>query len=392
MLSVGDLNDLSKEQLEQFRYVNLCDMWSIDNGNEEGDLWWTPISIMSHHTNRNNRNDVHILLEIAWLNGETSMQRLDVFSLEHPDMVVQYARDNNLERSWFFRWTHTYGELDRTDTLFMSDRDSMEYKAVLASRFQGSPIFKFGVEVPRSVRHAYYLDKINGDNLWKEAIGKELGEINSFGVFWPIEPTDNLDDYKKIPYHIVFDVKFDGRRKARLVCDGNWTEVLKEDIYSGVVGLNTVRLGFQLAAMNDLLVCAADVGTAFLHGYTKEKVYIVAGPKFTGLKGRPLIVRRGIYGLRSSATRFHEHLAETVRKLGFRPSKADADLYIRECGDHYEYLATYVDDILIFSKNPMKVIEDLKTQYNLKGVGEPQYYLGGGILSSMSTNTGTNKA
>ena len=66
--------------------------------------------------------------------------------------------------------------------------------------------------------------------------------------------------------------------------------------------------------------------------------------------------------------------------MGFKPSKADADLYIRECGDHYEYLATYVDDILIFSKNPMKVIEDLKTQYNLKGVGEPQYYLGGDII------------
>ena len=66
-------------------------------------------------------------------------------------MVVQYARDNNLERSRFFRWTHTYGKLERTDTLFMSARDSREYKAVLASRFQGSPIFKFGVEVPRPV-------------------------------------------------------------------------------------------------------------------------------------------------------------------------------------------------------------------------------------------------
>ena len=66
-----------------------------------------------------------------------------------------------------------------------------------------------------------------------------------------------------------------------------------------------------------------------------------------------------------------------IQKLGFKPSKADTDLYVRECGDHYEYLATYVDDILIFSKDPMKVIEDLKTQYTLKGVGEPQYYLGG---------------
>ena len=180
-------------------------------------------------------------------------------------------------------------------------------------------------------------------------------EINSFGVFRKITEEDNLKDYQKIPYHLVFDVKFDGRRKARLVADGNWTDVPKEDVYSGVVGLDTVRLGFQLAALNDLVVCAADVGTAFLHGYTREKAYIVAGPEFEGLEGLPLIIRRGIYGLRSSSARFHEHLAQRIRELGFRPSKADPDLYIRDKGDYYEYLATYVDDILIFSRQPMQI-------------------------------------
>ena len=77
---------------------------------------------------------------------------------------------------------------------------------------------------------------------------------------------------------MVFDVKFDLRRKARLVLGGNWTEPPKEDIYSGVVGMDTIRLGFQIAAMNGLKVCAADVGNAFLYGKTREKVYIVAGP------------------------------------------------------------------------------------------------------------------
>ena len=108
MFSVDELNNFTKEQLEQFRYLNLCDMWSVDNGEEERDLRWIPISIMSHYINRRNKGDVHVLLKIAWLNGETSMQRLDAFSLEHPDMVVQYARDNNLERSRPFKWTSTY--------------------------------------------------------------------------------------------------------------------------------------------------------------------------------------------------------------------------------------------------------------------------------------------
>jgi len=46
-------------------------------------------------------------------------------------------------------------------------------------------------------------------------------------------------------------------------------------------------------------------------------------------------------------------------------------------GDHYEYIATYVDDLLVFSKDPMKIIDEIKKEYDLKGVGKPEYYLGG---------------
>jgi hypothetical protein len=46
---------------------------------------------------------------------------------------------------------------------------------------------------------------------------------------------------------------------------------------------------------------------------------------------------------------------------------------------HYEYLATYVDDILIWSKDPMAVIKALKKTYMLKVVGIPEYYLGGNV-------------
>ena len=46
---------------------------------------------------------------------------------------------------------------------------------------------------------------------------------------------------------------------------------------------------------------------------------------------------------------------------------------------HYEYLATYVDDILIWSKDPMTVIKSLENIYSLKNVGIPEYYLGGNV-------------
>jgi hypothetical protein len=58
---------------------------------------------------------------------------------------------------------------------------------------------------------------------------------------------------------------------------------------------------------------------------------------------------------------------------------ADADLWMKKVDGHWEYIATYVDDILSFSKDPMSVIKSLEKSYVLKGVGEPEYYLGGDI-------------
>jgi hypothetical protein len=66
--------------------------------------------------------------------------------------------------------------------------------------------------------------------------------------------------------------------------------------------------------------------------------------------------------------------------MGYSPSKADSDFWIKrhEAG-HYKYIANYVDDVTSFSKDPMSVIDELKSDYVLKGVGEPEYYLGGNV-------------
>jgi hypothetical protein len=46
-------------------------------------------------------------------------------------------------------------------------------------------------------------------------------------------------------------------------------------------------------------------------------------------------------------------------------------LWMERVGYHWEYLATYVDDIFVFSQHPMAVIEELKGFYTLKEFGEP---------------------
>ena len=165
------------------------------------------------------------------------------------------------------------------------------------------PIYKFGIQIPQNVQHTYRLDRINRDNGWEEWMDKEITSINNHQTFIVLEEHEPLPDgYKEIPYHFVFDAKFDGRKKSRLVAGGHKApEVPENDIYSGVVSIETIRVAFVLAAMNNLDVCAADVSTAFLYGKTREKVYIIAGEEFGEYKGKRMLIDKGLYGLASSA-------------------------------------------------------------------------------------------
>jgi hypothetical protein len=81
----------------------------------------------------------------------------------------------------------------------------------------------------------------------------------------------------------------------------------------------------------------------------------------------------------TSAARFDEHLAESLQRLDFKKTKHDPELWMLDKTSHYEYLATYVGDILIWSKDPMAVIKSLEKIYLLKNVGIPEYYLGGNV-------------
>ena len=67
------------------------------------------------------------------------------------------------------------------------------------------------------------------------------------------------------------------------------------------MSIETIRVAFVLAAMNNLDVCAADVSTAFLYGKTKVKVYVIAGEEFGEHRGKRMLIDKGLYGLASSA-------------------------------------------------------------------------------------------
>ena len=68
------------------------------------------------------------------------------------------------------------------------------------------------------------------------------------GTFKVLEKGEQIPEgYKFIPYHCIYDVKFDGRRKCRLVAGGHMTDPSTEEIFSGVVSMETVRTTFVIA-------------------------------------------------------------------------------------------------------------------------------------------------
>jgi hypothetical protein len=209
--------------------------------------------------------------------------------------LLIYAKQYWLQSHPNWQWTRHYDD----DSLY-------SWIVALKTKLEHTPKFKFGVQVSRSIKHALQLDAINGNHLWRDSIEMEMSQLAYYNTFWlPTDHQDNLDEYQTIPYHMVFDVKYDGRQKSQLVAQGDEVLVPTEDVYSGVVGIKTIHLAMVLASTKGLQVCAADVGNAFLYADNKEKTKIIAGPEFGALEGQTLIVRGGWYGHKTAAAGFH---------------------------------------------------------------------------------------
>ena len=89
------------------------------------------------------------------------------------------------------------------------------------------------------------------------------------------------------------------------------------------------------------------------------------------------MIHKTLYGLKHSGLRWSQRIHDIMLQLRFKPCKADPCVWLREVRDKYEYIAIYVDDLLIASEEPQKIIQDLKEQFKLKiqGDGPLEYHL-----------------
>ena len=184
----------------------------------------------------------------------------------------------------------------------------------------------FGYLIPRNYTEALEFDKANNNSKWYDAIKAEMDSIHSYEVFKKHEKAQYHESYQctpghhKIGVHHIFAVKYDFRRRARLVADGHLTPDPVESIFSRVVSLRILRLAIFLGKLNHLELWGADIGNAYLESVTEEKLSIVAGPEFEDLEGSILTFSNVLYGLKSSGRRWAEALYDIPKDVDFVPS------------------------------------------------------------------------
>jgi hypothetical protein len=213
---------------------------------------------------------------VQWEDGSSQYEPLDIIGKDDPVSCAKYAKENNLldEPGW-----KRFRRLVKHDKTFKR----LVNQSRLTSIRRGT-IYKYGFEVPRGYTQAMALDAKNGNLRWKDAINTELAQIIEYETFEDKgKRTKVPNNYKLIRCHFVFDVKHDGRHKARYVAGGHLTDPPLDSVYSGVVSLRSLRLIIFLAELNGLDLYAADIGNAYLEAHTKEKVCIYAGSEFRDL-------------------------------------------------------------------------------------------------------------
>ena len=308
---------------------------------------------------------------IEWETGEVTYEPLDIIAKDDPITCTEYAIRNGLLDTPGWKRFRSIAKREKLLNLSANKAKVHTYRR--------EPFWKFGFLVPRTHAQAIEIDHRNGNTKWQDAEALEMVQLQEYQTFIDKgKGSPTPDGYKKIRCHMVYDVKHDGRHKARLVAGGHLTDPSSESVYSGVVSLRGIRLVTFLAELNHLELWGADVGNAYLEAKTKEKVCIVGGPEFGNLEGHTLVIHKALYGLRTSGLCWHQRFADVLRSMGFTPCKAENDIWMRCANDVYEYLAVYVDDIMIAAHNPEEIVKSLETQHHfkLKGIGSLSYHLG----------------
>ena len=166
--------------------------------------------------------------------------------------------------------------------------------------------------------------------------------------------------YQFAPLLMIFGVKVDLRRKVTLVIGVHIVHSYRQDVYESTMKSVSSRILMLITASNNLEVITGDIGNSYLNANIKGNIYTCSGANFEVvgiISERNLLeVVKVLYGLPTIRNRWHAHLLHTLREMGFKPTRFDPDVCIRECEWGYDYIRMHTDDVLVVAVNPTSIV------------------------------------
>jgi Reverse transcriptase (RNA-dependent DNA polymerase). len=348
-------------------------LWPIDQTGEaltKADAWHTDVK----GRKRRRLTTKGWYFNVQWKDGSQQWIPLKDLKESNPVEIAEYVQLHGLSDEPAFAWWVPY-TLKKRDRIIASVNARAKKKT-----------HKYGIRIPQTVAEAYEIDRQNGNDFWRKAIMKEM-KNTSVAFKYLEEGKDPPPGYEYAPLHLIFDVKMDFTRKARLVFGGHRTSDPEGSTYAGVVSRESVRIAFTYAALMGLDIMSADIQNAYLSAPCSQKYYTVCGPEFgSELQGQKALIVRALYGGKSSGKDFRDHLRDCMEHLGYESCLADHDVWMRKSmkddgTQYWEYMLLYTDDCLVVSHLPRSALDDLGKYFTLKpgSIGPPKIYLGGKV-------------
>ena len=135
---------------------------------------------------------------------------------------------------------------------------------------------KIGIHLPDTYEEAVRMDKESGNTFWQDETKKEMKNVEVAFKFLD-DGTKMPIGFKKITFHLIFDVKFYLTRKSRYVEGDHITHVSLSLSYSSFVLRDSVSIMFLVAALNDLDVKMCDIGNAYLNSEARARLWFTSG-------------------------------------------------------------------------------------------------------------------
>jgi hypothetical protein len=195
----------------QINFDRLLQLHILDQTEEDNDMSWECHKVVDYCKEKGDVNSSNHKCLVEWNDRNKTKSWVNYFalSLSNPKPIISFAR--NFRQEALFHLTH-----------YCRSNTAVDITRIFkVSTSPAGAKYKFGIQVPKGVKNAIDLRKKNGDHSWQEAIKTELKQLTDYQTFKVLDLGEDIrTGYQKIPYHMVFEVKYDLRHKARFISGG----------------------------------------------------------------------------------------------------------------------------------------------------------------------------